>query len=178
MSKIKGSLPRKNKKAVIGLFLGIFLFFPQTFETAVARDDHQEAEALDQAGRSGALEKFEAHPEMATIYVVREKKFKGAAFKSKIYLNYQYGGKIGNGQYAIFQVPPGEYLLGVLEDKDKRSIKLEVEAGEIYFAQLRVKMGFAKASGAFKEISEDDAKALIPKLYLVKAMGGKINPGE
>lgn len=160
---------KKFSLIFLAMALGALIFFSPTTNPVWSQEDNQETESQeDLEKRSGALETFEAHPDLATIYVVRERKFKGSAVKKKIYFNYQYMGKIGNAKYAVYLVPPGEYLLGVLEDKDKRSITLKVEAGKLYFAHLRLKMGIAKARGEFRHISEEDARALIPELYMAK----------
>ena len=152
--------------ALVCAFISTSFSFDANTSQAFAQEEDEDEELEE---RSGTLETFDSHPEMATIYVVRERKFKGSAVKKKIYFNYEYVGKIGNAKYAVFQVPPGEYLLGVLDDSDKRSIILNVEAGQVYYAQLKLKFGIAKARGQFIHISENDAKAMVPKLYKAKA---------
>ncbi len=164
------------------LLLGILLVFSQAVSSSWSQEAGQEeAEVVDSddlEGRSGALEVFEPNHDFATIYVVREKKFKGSAINKKIYFNHHYMGKIGNARYAVYLVPPGEYLLGVLENKDKRSITLAVDKGNIYYARLKIKMGIAKARGEFTHISEQDAKALIPELKKVKDKNVEEYPAE
>ena len=130
---------------------------------ATSSDQDDSLESL-----SGQLETFEAHPDFATIYIVRKKKFRASGVNKKIYFNYHYMGKIGNGRYGVYLVPPGEYSLGVFEDKDKRSITLTVDNGKIYYARLKVTIGFGKGKGEFLHISEEDAKAMIQKLKKVK----------
>jgi len=127
---------------------------------------------------SGQLEAFEPHPDFATIYIVRKKKFRASGVNKKIYFNYHYMGKIGNGRYGAYLVPPGEYSLGVFEDKDKRSITLTVDKGKIYYARLKVTIGFGKGKGEILHISEEDAKALIQELKKVKDQNLEEYPGN
>ncbi len=174
------SLQYKPRKVFIGflallLWAMFFLLFvglnpsqsqetdPESTPDGTTSDQDDSLEDL-----SGQLETFEAHPDFATIYIVRKKKFRASGVNKKIYFNYHFMGKIGNGRYGVYLVPPGEYLLGLFEDKDKRSITLTVDKGKIYYARLKVTIGFGKGKGEFLPISEEEAKAMIQKSKKVK----------
>jgi len=167
---------------VFVLLLGAFLVFSQAAKPTWSQSDDQDVEDSEELSgieaRSGALEVFEPNPHFATIYVVRKKSLKGSTINKKIYFNYHYMGKIGNAKYAVYLVPPGKYILGVLEGKDKRSITLEVEAGKVYFTQLKFHLTFVKAKWDFLHIAEKEAKSLIATLNKVQAKDVEEYPVE
>lgn len=120
-------------------------------------------------GSQDNAQNYTPDPDLATLYIMREKSLKGAAVKSKIYLNGQFVGQIGHGRYTVFHLIPGEYVVGVEPEYNKRSLKMSLDSEGLYYAKIRMKLGLfslsAKSGHAKVEhVDEAQAKKLMRKL--------------
>jgi hypothetical protein len=78
---------------------------------------------------------------MGQIVFFREKKFAGAAVKYKVREGETELGKLSSGTYFITSVAPGTHQYTV-HSEAKDVLTLEVEAGETYYVQGSITMGF------------------------------------
>ena len=78
---------------------------------------------------------------MGQVVFFREKKFTGAAVKYKVREGETELGKLGSGTYFVASVAPGTHQYTV-HSEAKDVLTLEVEAGETYYVQGSITMGF------------------------------------
>lgn len=78
---------------------------------------------------------------MGQVVFFREKKFTGAAIKYKVREGETELGKLGSGTYFVASVAPGTHQYTV-HSEAKDVLTLEVEAGETYYVQGSITMGF------------------------------------
>lgn len=78
---------------------------------------------------------------MGQIVFFREKKFAGAAVKYKVREGETELGKLSSGTYFVASVAPGTHQYTV-HSEAKDVLTLEVEAGETYYVQGSITMGF------------------------------------
>jgi hypothetical protein len=78
---------------------------------------------------------------MGQIVFFREKKFAGAAVKYKVREGETELGKLGSGTYFVASVAPGTHQYTV-HSEAKDVLTIEVEAGETYYVQGSITMGF------------------------------------
>ena len=75
------------------------------------------------------------------VVFFREKKFTGAAVKYKVREGETELGKLSSGTYFVASVAPGTHQYTV-HSEAKDVLTLEVEAGETYYVQGSITMGF------------------------------------
>jgi hypothetical protein len=78
---------------------------------------------------------------MGQIVFFREKKFAGAAVKYKVREGETELGKLSSGTYFVASVAPGTHQYTV-HSEAKDVLTIEVEAGETYYVQGSITMGF------------------------------------
>ena len=78
---------------------------------------------------------------MGQVVFFREKKFTGAAVKYKVREGETELGKLSSGTYFVASVAPGTHQYTV-HSEAKDVLTLEVEAGETYYVQGSITMGF------------------------------------
>lgn len=82
-----------------------------------------------------------APADKAQIVFFRPSKFAGAAVKFKVREGEQEFGKLGSGDYFIVTVAPGKHTYTV-HSEAKDDLNMEVDAGETYYVQGTISMGF------------------------------------
>lgn len=75
------------------------------------------------------------------VVFFREKKFKGAAIHFKVREGDAELGKLGSGDYFVVPVDPGSHSFAV-QTEAKDNLDIKVEAGQTYFVQASISMGF------------------------------------
>jgi hypothetical protein len=114
-------------------------------EAAPAAPAAEAAEAAPLAPSPFSAEVLEAigpaRADAAQIVFFRERKFAGAAIGFKVREGEEELGKLRNGRYFVAYVTPGEHTYTVRSEA-RDVTTMEVEAGETYFVQGSISMGF------------------------------------
>jgi hypothetical protein len=116
--------------------------------------------------------KFEAVPDKAVIYVVRDNPdFSG--IQAQIDLDDSVKLMTYEGTYYRWEVAPGTHRVRGFGG-DMGSISVQVERGKIYFVQARV-AGRFQAETAFQLVTEAEGKAAVLRSVLIRPRQAAIN---
>jgi hypothetical protein len=97
------------------------------------------------------------------VVFFREKKFKGAAIHFKVREGDAELGKLGSGDYFVVPVDPGSHTYAV-QTEAKDNLTLQVEAGQTYFVQASISMGFMAGHPNLSASDEASFVALADRL--------------
>lgn len=103
---------------------------------------------------------------MANIYVYRDTGF-GWAAAIPISINGQVIGQTIGHTYCAVQVPPGTYTVTALAENTS-SVVIPVVAGQNYFVQQNISMGFWKARSDLVWVAEPTGQAGVLNCRLVQ----------
>lgn len=108
----------------------------QSTQSAATAPSAASADKAQASGLVGA-----APADKGQIVFFRPSKFAGAAVKFKVREGEQELGKLGSGDYFIVTVAPGKHSYTV-HSEAKDVLNMEVDAGETYYVQGTISMGF------------------------------------
>lgn len=114
-----------------------------------------EPAAAPAAAPAGAAVVGQPEPGMAQVVFFRASKFAGAAIKVSVFEGDKPLGVLKSGRYFVVSVAPGTHTYSV-DGKGKDPLNLEVEAGETYYVNGSISMGFMKGNA---NLSPSDAAA-------------------
>lgn len=101
------------------------------------------------------------------IYVYRDKE-RGPMQRPKLLLNGRSLGKSHLGSFTILDRPPGTYRLTV-ESEGKKSLMIELEAGQTRFVRLEVERGLFFGRFHPRFVSEPTARRELRELVFIRA---------
>ena len=101
------------------------------------------------------------------IVFFREKKFAGSAIRYKVREGTNELGKLSSGTYFVVPVDPGTHEY-VVHSEAKDVLTLEVEAGETYYVQGTVTMGFLAGHPNLSPSDEATFQKMSAKLTLAR----------
>ncbi len=105
--------------------------------------------------------------DMALVYVFRPAKV-GAAIRTWSFAGDQFIGVSKPKAYYFALVPPGKHVFWA-KSENTSGIEVEVEAGETYYFQTAIRMGFNKARVKMMQIDEATAEEFFAKCSYVEA---------
>jgi hypothetical protein len=109
---------------------------------------------------------FTPQPGMANIYVYRDTGF-GWAASIPISINGQVVGQTVGHTYCAAQVPPGIYTVVALAENTS-SVAITVQAGQNYFVQQNISMGWWKARSDLVQVDETTGRVGVLNCRLVQ----------
>jgi hypothetical protein len=133
-----------------------------TTEQAAAADD-----AVAQPMSTAASVVGTPEAGKAQIVFFRASKFTGSAIKVAIYEGDKPLGVLKSGTYFVVSAEPGKHEYAV-NAKGKDPLPMELEAGEIYYVNGSISMGFVKGNS---NLSPSDAAAYQADLPKLKKLG-------
>jgi hypothetical protein len=92
----------------------------------------------------------EPKPDMALVYLVREKRFQGSARTMFVYADQTFLAALDNDSYAFAYLPPGKHLLWL--NWAKINVEVELEAGKTYYYAIWM---------TFDELDETSGEAFV-----------------
>ena len=98
-----------------------------------------------------------------SVVFFRESKFAGAAVSFKVREGEKELGKLSSGSYFIATLPPGAHEFAV-HSEAKDVLNLEVEAGQTYYIQGSISMGFMVGRPNLAPSDEATFNSMKPKL--------------
>jgi hypothetical protein len=101
------------------------------------------------------------------IVFFREKKFAGSAIRYKVREGQAELGKLSSGAYFVVPVEPGTHEY-VVHSEAKDALTMEVEAGETYYVQGTVTMGFLAGHPNLSPSDQATFEKMSAKLALAK----------
>ena len=107
--------------------------------------------------------------ENGKVYFIRSEGFQAPAAAFNLFVDQKIVGRLNNKRYSIHEVKPGKHTFSTqFAGKNPRQkaekIEVEIEAGKTYYIQVKFQHGLFKNKLHFKEVKEDEAKALLPGL--------------
>lgn len=99
------------------------------------------APAVKAAPAASAGSTIATSKDKGSVVFFRESKFAGAAVSFKVREGETELGKLSSGNYFVAQLPPGAHEFTV-HSEAKDVLHLEVEAGQTYYIQGSISMGF------------------------------------
>lgn len=101
--------------------------------------------------------------EKAKVFIYRSTGFAGSAAKAKINIDKQTC-KIGNNNFMEIKLDADTYFFST--HKGHKPVKIELEAGKIYYFDLRIETGFWSGHYVISEITERAANQYLenPKM--------------
>ncbi len=103
----------------------------------------------------------QVQPDKALVYIIRPA-FIGFAVKFWAYADDQFLGVTNGKNYTYAYVTPGERVFWSRAE-NVNALKLNVEAGKIYYLQQHVRAGAIKATVDLELLDEAEAKKLVEK---------------
>jgi len=121
---------------------------------------------------TGTIQETKVYPEpepgKGLVYFFRERKMAGGAVAYNIQENGEVIGAIKNGTYFFVQATPGTHTYSASTEATK-SRTIEVEAGQTYYIECGVDLGFFAGQPSLKIVIEDEALSVLPDCkYLTK----------
>ncbi len=104
---------------------------------------------------------FNSHPDKAIIYIVRPEKFRGSHIIHYPRLDQKMLGGLKDGTYGVVEVEPGPHQVRVLAEENVGVVKLETEAGRLYFVRIQSVMGTWAPRVSVDLLSEEQGKELV-----------------
>ena len=94
----------------------------------------------------------------AGVYIYREKSHFGKALTKTLYIDGTVIGATAPGTYFHREVAPGEHTLATQAEFGENSVKLNAEAGKIYYFQQYMKWGTFKGSAGIQAVTDEVGK--------------------
>ncbi len=90
--------------------------------------------------------------EKALVTVYRKKRIVGMALHTSVYVDGVEVAELENGAYVRLALAPGPHAL--YADEKKNTIKVDLEAGKVYFFRMELVPGMWKGNGELKAVDE------------------------
>jgi hypothetical protein len=105
----------------------------------------------------------------AKVVFMRSTGGQGAATAFSTFIDDQLVCRLNNKRFSTHSIPAGAHTVSVQvagkeAGETKERITINAEAGKTYYIQLVSKVGLLINNLSCKEVAEDDAKTLLPKL--------------
>lgn len=120
---------------------------------------------------SGSLS---AQGQNGKVYFIRSEGLQAPAAAFNMFVDQKFVGKLSNKKFSMHDIKPGKHTFSIQFSGKKSSEKAEkmeqqIEAGKTYYIQVNFQHGFFKNKLHFKEIKEEDAKNMLPRLRETKS---------
>ena len=107
-------------------------------------------------------------PDHGLVYFYRESHFGGAGIQYDIRDNGDVIGALQSGTYFFENVTPGKHIYSAKTEAES-DVTVDVKAGETYYVQGTISMGFFAGHPHLKLVDQGPAQAALSKLdYAVK----------
>ncbi|MBQ3059576.1 MAG: DUF2846 domain-containing protein [Desulfovibrio sp.] len=108
-----------------------------------------------------------ADADSAVIYFVREGAFGGGGISYFIFEDTQKIGLLKSGTYFMHRATPGKHTY-LAKTESRAAVTLDVKAGETYYIEGTVGMGFWAGRPELREITKAVAEQYLPELEYVR----------
>lgn len=108
-------------------------------------------------------------PDHGLVYFFRESSFKGAAIQFDVRDNGAVIGGLQSGTYFFENATPGKHTYSAKTEAES-DVTIDVAAGQTYYVQGTISMGFFAGHPHLKQVDASTAQAVLTKLdYAVKS---------
>jgi hypothetical protein len=114
-------------------------------------------------GEENEAKTFSIKSDTAKVYVYRTSSFTGSAVALQVSVDGRIVGTTGVGTFLMFELPPGVHKIASYAVDGTRSLKLEVEAGKLYFIKQNRQM-----SHSLTQVAEAEGKQEVIKCRLAQ----------
>ncbi len=115
-------------------------------------------------GEENEAKTFSTKSDTAKVYVFRTSSFAGSAIALQLSVDGRIVGTTGVGTFLMFELPPGVHKVASYALDGTRSLKLEVEAGKLYFIKQDRQM-----SHSLTQVADAEGKQQVLKCRLAQS---------
>lgn len=115
-------------------------------------------------GEENEAKAFSTKSDTAKVYVYRTSSFTGSAVALQVSVDGRIFGTTGVGTFLMFELPPGVHKVASYALDGTRSLKLEAEAGKLYFIKQDRQM-----SHSLTQVAEAEGKQQVLKCRLAQS---------
>ena len=107
------------------------------------------------------------------VYFIRSEGFQAPAAAFSVFIDHKFVGRLSNKKFSIHDVTPGKHTFTIQfagKNPNDKAEKMEekIEAGKTYYIQVNFQHGVLKNKLHFKEIKEEEAKEMLPRLREIR----------